>query len=73
MIEQPGEEYKAAHARALLRMEKGFHMGGQIRFTREELHDRAAACEEMVKSVSTNEDVENGTSTLQSGFPNDAY
>jgi hypothetical protein len=34
------ERYAEAKARALARLDKGFHMGGQITATRSELHER---------------------------------
>jgi Post-segregation antitoxin CcdA len=34
------EQYARAKRRALATMKKGFHMGGRIRATRDELHDR---------------------------------
>ena len=34
------KQYEQAKRRALATMKKGFHMGGRIRATRDELHDR---------------------------------
>jgi post-segregation antitoxin (ccd killing protein) len=34
------EQYERAKRRALATMKKGFHMGGRIMATRDELHDR---------------------------------
>ena len=34
------EQYERAKRRALATMKKGFHMGGRITATRDELHDR---------------------------------
>jgi hypothetical protein len=36
------KQYEQAKRRALATMKKGFHMGGRIRATRDELHDRQA-------------------------------
>jgi len=36
------EEYAQAKRRALVVLKKGFHMGGTITATRDELHDRQA-------------------------------
>ena len=34
------KQYEQAKRRALATLKKGFHMGGRIRATRDELHDR---------------------------------
>ncbi|MGH7268819.1 MAG: hypothetical protein ACREJ3_00170 [Polyangiaceae bacterium] len=34
------EEYQRAHARALELLRRGMHLGGKIRATRDELHER---------------------------------
>ena len=34
------KQYEQAKRRALATMKKGFHMGGRMRATRDELHDR---------------------------------
>ena len=36
------EQYEQAKRRALATMKKGFHMGGRITASRDELHDRQA-------------------------------
>lgn len=43
-IVQKSEEYERAHKSAIANLRTSFHLGGEIRVSREELHERQDIC-----------------------------